>query len=353
MCFSGWRWGWRCLRCVRWGWPVFTGLSVVIAVIVGIVEWAGLAVIALFAGACVAATRSTLSTRVRVLAWGTLVVCALVLADHAVPWINNVLVFDTVALSPSAEPYTLYWNYDKAFVGVLLFAVCVQPQRTIEWSPAITATAVIAGLTAALVAVSALTVGFVAWDPKWPVILAMWIPANLLVTCLAEETFFRGLLQAISCGSVARARFFCRSRGAICRCSRIWSGTYRRWRRVCRPRNACWHRLRRSLPCHPACRSEPPGALRPQFVKRICCCLPIPSLHWIEELCQVNGTKARISPKRQDSNNSSTGARHLSPIGKSPGSKESMMNGLQMMTTDSKQVLNRTVNGEKTLCMFY
>ena len=29
------------------------------------------------------------------------------------------------------------------------------------------------------------------------------------------------------------------------------------------------------------------------------------------------------------------------------------MNGLQMMTTDSKQVLNRTVNGEKTLCMFY
>ena len=151
---------------VRWGWPVFTGLSVVIAVIVGIVEWAGLAVIALFAGACVAATRSTLSTRVRVLAWGTLVVCALVLADHAVPWINNVLVFDTVALSPSAEPYTLYWNYDKAFVGVLLFAVCVQPQRTIEWSPAITATAVIAGLTAALVAVSALTVGVRSLGPE-------------------------------------------------------------------------------------------------------------------------------------------------------------------------------------------
>ena len=77
---------------VHWGWPVFTGLSVVIAVIVGIVEWAGLAVIALFAGACVAATR------VRVLAWGTLVVCAVALADHAVPWINNVLVFDTMAL---------------------------------------------------------------------------------------------------------------------------------------------------------------------------------------------------------------------------------------------------------------
>ena len=25
----------------------------------------------------------------------------------------------------------------------------------------------------------------------------------------------------------------------------------------------------------------------------------------------------------------------------------------QLMTTNSEQVLNRTVNGEKTLCMFY
>ena len=60
--------------------------------------------------------------------------------------------------------------------------------------------------------------------------------------------------------------------------------------------------------------------------------------------CQVNGTKPRFSPKRQESCNLSTEARHLSPIGKSPGSEESMMNGLKMITIDSKQVLNGTVN---------
>ena len=42
-------------------------------------------------------------------------------------------------------------------------------------------------------------------------------------------------------------------------------------------------------------------------------------------------------------------ARHLSPIGKNPGSEESMMNGLKMLTTDSEQVLNGTVSREKTL----
>ena len=46
---------------VRWSWPIFTGLSIAAAVIVGIVEWPGLAVITLFAGACLAAMRSTLS----------------------------------------------------------------------------------------------------------------------------------------------------------------------------------------------------------------------------------------------------------------------------------------------------
>ena len=67
--------------------------------------------------------------------------------------------------------------------------------------------------------------------------------------------------------------------------------------------------------------------------------------------CQVNETKPRFSPERQASHNLSTDARHLSPIGKSPGSEESMMNGLEMMTTDSKKVLDGTVNREKTLSL--
>ncbi len=176
-------------------WPILIGLSIAAAVSAGIVEWAGLPVIVLFALACFMAVRPTLSVRVRIPVWGTLLVCAVALAAHQVPWINNVLVFDAITVSPLAAPYTLYWNYDKALAGVMLYAVCAQPQRRTEWCHVIVATAVIAVLTSALVAVPALAAKFVVWDPKWPAILALWVPANLLVTCVAEEVFFRGLLQ--------------------------------------------------------------------------------------------------------------------------------------------------------------
>ena len=179
----------------RQGWSVLLGLSIVAAVGAGIVEWTGLAVIVLFVGACFAAVRRSLSKSVRISAWGVLLACSIALAAHQVPWINNVLVFDAVRVSPLSAPYTLYWNYDKALAGVLLYAVCVQPQRKVVWRDAIIATSVIAVLTPALVAMPALATKFVLWDPKWPVILLLWIPANLLVTCVAEEAFFRGLLQ--------------------------------------------------------------------------------------------------------------------------------------------------------------
>ena len=181
---------------VRWAWQALASLSIAAAAIAGIVEWAGLAVIILFAWACLAATRATLSTPVRTLAWAILVIGAIALAAHAVPWINSVLIVNAAtASSPVAQPYTLFWNYDKALAGVLLYAACVQPQRRTEWSRAIVATATITVLTAALVVVPGMAAGLIVWGPKWPVFLLMWVPANLLVTCLAEEAFFRGLLQ--------------------------------------------------------------------------------------------------------------------------------------------------------------
>ena len=243
----------------------FTGLSIVAAVNAGIVEWVGLVAIALFAGACFAAMRSTFSTPVRTLAWGTLVICAVMLAAHQIPWINNVLVFDAVAVSHSAELYTLYWNYDKALAGVLLYVVRVQPQQRTGWSSVIITTTVLAVLTPALVVVPALVMGFVVWNPKLPSILVMWVPANLLVTCLAEETFFRGLLQR----HLAKAlRASVPSAGLVAllvRCGRFWYCTHR-WRHcVCLPCNSCRYRIRRSLPDHAACRSKHPGAFHPEF----------------------------------------------------------------------------------------
>ena len=180
---------------VRRGWPVLASLSIATAVIAGIVEWAGLAIIILFAGACLAATRSTQSTPLRFLSWTMVVVCAVALASHNIPWIHNVLIFENVTLSPSAEPFTLFWNFDKAVVGVFLYIMCLPPQSGTQWGRLIAIVTTVTILTLAVVAVPGIAIGFIAWDPKWPIILMAWIPANLLITCVAEEAFFRGLLQ--------------------------------------------------------------------------------------------------------------------------------------------------------------
>ena len=175
--------------------PACVALSLAAAVVAGIIEWAGLAVLALFAGACLTAVRSEFSRALRALAWGVVVILALALATHQIPWIHNVLVLDGVSVSASGADYTLYWNYDKGFAGILLYAICVQPQDGARWNRAIVTTGTVALLTLVPLGLLATATGFVAWDPKWPAILAVWVPANLLLTCVAEESFFRGLLQ--------------------------------------------------------------------------------------------------------------------------------------------------------------
>ena len=170
-------------------------LSLGAAVVAGIVAWAGLAVLALFSVACLAAVRPQFPAALRTPAWGAVVFLAVALATHQIPWIQNVLVLDSVSVSASSASYTLYWNYDKGFAGVVLYAVCVQPQPGTEWMRAIVATAAVALLTMIAAGVLATAAEFVSWDPKWPAILAVWVPANLFLTCVAEETFFRGLAQ--------------------------------------------------------------------------------------------------------------------------------------------------------------
>ena len=173
----------------------FIALSLAAAVVANIVEWAGLAVLTLFAGSCLAAVRCEFPTALRALAWGVVVFVAVALAAHQVPWIHNVLVLDGISVSASAARYTLYWNYDKGFAGVVLYSVCVQPQGSVQWRRASLATGAIITVTLVLAGLAATAAGFVTWDPKWPAILGVWVPANLLLTCVAEETFFRGILQ--------------------------------------------------------------------------------------------------------------------------------------------------------------
>lgn len=47
---------------------------------------------------------------------------AFAMFQHMIPGFHNVLVFDKIQFSPDAIPFTMYLNFDKLLVGVIIYA---------------------------------------------------------------------------------------------------------------------------------------------------------------------------------------------------------------------------------------
>jgi membrane protease YdiL (CAAX protease family) len=121
----------------------------------------------------------------------------LLLGMHALPGFHNYLALDKVVLSPGAEPYTLYLNFDKTLVGICLLGLCYRGllSRTSEWGQALRGGLPAMVLNVLIVAAGAMAIGYLTWQPKWTSLFWIWAPVNLFFTCLSEEAFFRGFIQ--------------------------------------------------------------------------------------------------------------------------------------------------------------
>ncbi|MDI1261146.1 CPBP family intramembrane glutamic endopeptidase [Aquabacterium sp.] len=124
----------------------------------------------------------------------------LALAVHVLPGFHNPLLVNAVRTTPDAVPFTLYANFDKGSVGLLLLA-CLAP-RLASWQDAraaVAPTLVAAVATAAAAIGAAWLAGQVRFEPKLGAALPPFAPTflfvNLFFTCVAEEAFFRGLIQ--------------------------------------------------------------------------------------------------------------------------------------------------------------
>ena len=128
-------------------------------------------------------------------------VLALALAMHAVPGYDNPLLLKDVRLSPHSAPYTLYANFDKGVVGlVLLVLFCRRASSWRDFAAASKSQALVfAGLLCAVLG-TGWAIGFVHPDFKLSPFLPLFAVINLLFVCVAEEAFFRGVIQ----GQLAR-----------------------------------------------------------------------------------------------------------------------------------------------------
>jgi membrane protease YdiL (CAAX protease family) len=181
----------------RWltAWLVPLTVSLVAAAMAGIVSSAGLAAAGALALACVLAERR--HGFVRLAAHVMMLATTAALLLHVVPGFDNPRVLHDVVLTPGALPYTKYLNYDKGLAGLLLLGL---------YAPALTrrdeglrhATGFawrFAVMTAAIMALS-LAAGYVRWEPKLPSWWPVWAWSMAVLTALAEEVVFRGLLQS-------------------------------------------------------------------------------------------------------------------------------------------------------------
>ncbi len=115
---------------------------------------------------------------------------------HVVPGFANYKVISDVTFSPGALPYSQYFNYDKALIGLALVAFCVPVCRErSHWGAMLTATLPWSLLVFIVVLSLAILIGYVRFDPKFPPEFFLWAWINLFFTCIPEEALFRGFVQ--------------------------------------------------------------------------------------------------------------------------------------------------------------
>lgn len=123
---------------------------------------------------------------------------ALALALHLAPGFNNPIIADRIRLTPDAIPYTRYANFDKGAAGLFILAFfCQRVASWREFGQVIRVGLLAAVATGAVLMLASYGVGYVRFDPKIPTIALAWLGINLLFVCVAEEAFFRGLIQDV------------------------------------------------------------------------------------------------------------------------------------------------------------
>ncbi|MFY0308807.1 CPBP family intramembrane glutamic endopeptidase [Leisingera sp. D0M16] len=130
---------------------------------------------------------------VRLTGHALLTLWSLALGAHLFPGVQNLLILDQAQTGPDSAPYSLHLNLDKPLV---FFALLLAWPALLQRNDPAGKPAFLSGLLLlATLFPLAMAAGALQWDPSLPAWTLLWMLSNLLLTCLAEEAFFRGYLQ--------------------------------------------------------------------------------------------------------------------------------------------------------------
>lgn len=191
--------------------PPWAGLFVAAAcsgLAAGVLNPRSAAALLIFCGIAYLASTAKQPSVSRILLTAATAIVALALALHRLPGFNNPLLISALTLSAGAAPFSQYANFDKGAAGLVLLALlCRRADSAAVWRDLLKKTWPVALATAIAVLGAATWVGYVKADFKLGQTTALFLATNLFFTVVAEEAFFRGLLQDRLAASLARFRY--------------------------------------------------------------------------------------------------------------------------------------------------
>lgn len=121
---------------------------------------------------------------------------AVALSNHMLPGFDNPLVFDKVRFSPDSAPFSMYLNFDKTAVGILVFLFLLKGHNHSLWERRnFSLSLKMLALLVVIMLPLAVATHYVKFDAKFPQGTWIWVLNNLFFVAFAEEALFRGLIQ--------------------------------------------------------------------------------------------------------------------------------------------------------------
>lgn len=170
-------------------------LALALLLLSGAIQWQALVALALLAALMHIAVGYRYPQAHRLLAgtFATLGIFAITLDQ--VPGFMATVVVDNLVLGSADLPFTFKLAYDKALVGLLLLVFWVGVERDYKMLGKTLLRAALPALGLVLLLLGlAIYLGY-SIDPKWYWFTPYFLLANLCLTVIAEEVFFRGVIQ--------------------------------------------------------------------------------------------------------------------------------------------------------------
>lgn len=175
---------------------VLLAVTLVCALIFGRIEplAMGISTILLLVAHCILTLVNQKHSKLLVyLFWTVVILICGLLFLHRLPGYNNLLVLDHVYTGPQSLPFTMYLNLDKpiAFFALLLaYPQLVGNKQKLHFKGILLAIVLLVSLLPLASLTGSLKVELSLPDWWW-----LFALNNFMITCVAEEALFRGLIQ--------------------------------------------------------------------------------------------------------------------------------------------------------------